>query len=103
MTERRRLNRQRRRLRVALGKVAVFTSDVSEGGFCAELMHVLEPGHAVSGTVAVGSHEYPFLGKVAWARAGDPRLGQRGRMGVRFESIDDHFLAAYHSAFPPPH
>ena len=103
MAERRRPVRQRRRLRVALGKVAVFTADVSDGGFCAELMHVLEPGHPVSGTLSLGPHEYPFTGKVAWARGGEPRLGQRGRMGVRFDHVDDHFLAAYHATFPSAH
>ena len=102
MNERRKQSRQQRRLRVSLGKVAVFTADVCDEGFCAELIHVLEPGHPVSGRVSVGSHEYPFLGTVTWARHGDPQLGLRGRMGVHFESIDDHFLAAYHHAFPMP-
>ena len=85
---------------MALGKTAVFTSDVSDGGFCVELMHVLEPGHPVSGAVSLGPHEYGFTGKVAWAAAGDPLIGRRGRMGVRFESIDDRFLAAYNASFP---
>jgi hypothetical protein len=81
----------------------MFTADVSDGGFCAELMHVLAPGSPVSGTVSVASHEYPFTGKVAWAKGGVPQLGKRGRMGVHFESLDDHFLAAYHAAFPSAH
>ncbi len=80
--------------------MAVFTADVSEDGFCAELMHVLTPGSQVNGTLSLGPNEYPFVGKVAWARAGDARLGQRGRMGVHFETIDDRFLAAYQQNFP---
>ena len=99
MTERRSRHRQRRRLRVSLGGVAVYTADVTESGFSAELMHVLTPGHAVSGKVSLDAQEYEFHGKVVWARGGDSRLGQRGRMGVHFEQIDPRFAAAYKTAF----
>lgn len=93
------LPRQRRRLRVALGKVALFTADVGPGGFSAEMMHVLPPGTNVSGSISLGAHEFPFTGQVVWAKAGEPRLTQRGRIGVKFTGIENRFFTAFSAAF----
>jgi hypothetical protein len=78
------LGRQRRRFKVQMGAASGFTTDVSAGGFCAELMRVFPKGTAVKGTVLVEGHEFEFSGRVAWAKQGDFRLNMRGRMGVAF-------------------
>ncbi len=77
--------RVRRRIKVRLGAVTLFTADISEGGFCAEIMRAPQPGSAIQGTITVGDKELPFTGKVAWAKPGDARMGVRGRFGVRFD------------------
>ena len=78
------LGRQRRRFKVQMGAASGFTTDVSAGGFCAELMRVFPKGTAVKGTILVEGHEFEFSGRVAWAKQGDFRLNMRGRMGVAF-------------------
>jgi hypothetical protein len=89
------LNRQRKRLKVLIGQATAFTIDVSPGGFCVELMRVFPPGSDVEGKLSLGSQDFPFTGKVAWAKAGDLRLNQRGRMGIRLTGIDN----AYYTLF----
>ena len=64
-----------------------FTIDVSSGGFCAELMRVPAPGMQVKGSIFIAGKEYPFIGKIAWARASEPRVNLRGRIGVTFTEI----------------
>ncbi len=98
--DKRLLPRQPKRVRVALGKVAVFTTDVSPGGFCAELLHVLEPGQLVSGSISFDAHDFPFTGQVMWASPGDPRQTRRGRIGVRFTGIENRFFRAFQTAIP---
>jgi hypothetical protein len=78
------LGRQRRRFKVQMGAASGFTTDVSAGGFCAELMRVFPKGTAVKGMLLVEGHEFEFSGRVAWAKQGDFRLNMRGRMGVAF-------------------
>jgi hypothetical protein len=70
---------------------AAFTVDVSAGGFCAELMRVPSPGTQVTGSIAIGGHEYPFSGRVAWTHASAPHMNLRGRIGVTFSEIADEF------------
>jgi hypothetical protein len=76
--------RQRRRLKVTFQHAASFTSDVGGGGFSTERARVLAPGMELSGTICAADREFPFVGRVAWARPGDPGLNLRGRMGVQF-------------------
>ena len=96
MSNRRFLPRQRRRLKIALGgKMPSFTADVSPGGFSAELMHVLRPGSTVQGSIQLGDRAFEFTGLVSWAKAGDPRLCVRGRIGVRFTGISNDFFTAF--------
>jgi len=84
--------RYRRRLRVALaGHPPFFTVDVGAGGFCVELMRALPPGTPVEGSIQVGVAEVPFAGRVAWAKAGDPRMNLRSRMGVCFLRVSEGF------------
>jgi hypothetical protein len=35
----------------------------------------------------MGGREVGFAGEIAWARAGAPHMGLRGRMGVRFTRL----------------
>jgi PilZ domain len=87
--------RLRRRWRIDLkaGDAGVsspaFTKDVSAGGFCAELMRVPSPGTQVRGSIVIGGTTYAFGGKVAWARASEPRMNLRGSIGVTFTEIAD--------------
>lgn len=84
----RRSRRQRLRVRVATTYGSWFTLDVSDGGFCAELMRVLPVGGQLKGLIHLNGRDAPFTGRVAWAKAGDSRLNERGRMGVCFVQID---------------
>ena len=43
----------------------------------------------VKGSISIAGKEYPFSGKIAWARASEPRVNLRGRIGVTFTEITD--------------
>lgn len=76
--------RHRRRFRVTVGTTPTFTTDIGPGGFSAELMRVQNPGTTVQGTIRLNGTEIPYTGQVAWAKAGEPHMSIRGRMGIRF-------------------
>lgn len=100
MPNRRFVPRQRRRLKISLGgKTPSFTADVSPGGFAAEAMHVLRPGRQVHGTITLEGRAFDFTGEVSWARAGDPRMSIRGRMGVRFTGIANEFYELFRETY----
>ncbi len=86
------------RLTVRLrGMLPVYTHDVSEGGFCADMLQPLKAGTSVQGSIAVGDEELPFQGEIVWTQrtVGD-RV--RGRYGVRFTNVTEDFrrrLEAY--------
>jgi hypothetical protein len=123
MSNRRFIPRLRRRLRIALAGAPgsghapadadpatatqpaftqpAFTQDVSPGGLALELPRVPRPGTTVHGTLPLGGEEYPFTGVVVWAKAGEPRLQVRGRVGVRFTGIANAFFEAYQRAARP--
>jgi hypothetical protein len=92
--EARRNARQRLRFQVTLGRTSCFTLNVSPGGFCTEVMHVLPAGSPVAGAIRVHGKEYPFAGRVAWAKLGNARMNMRGRMGIVFESAPKDLLGA---------
>jgi hypothetical protein len=79
------------RLRVTTSRGSSFTVDVCAGGFCTELMRVLPAGAPVEGLISLGGRDASFAGRVAWARPGDSRLNQVGRMGVCFVRIEPEF------------
>lgn len=83
--------RLRRRLKVTFLQAASFTSDIGGGGFATERLRVFPPGLEVEGTISAADREFPFSGRVAWARPGDAALSLRGRMGVQFTSIAQDF------------
>ena len=56
-------------------------------------MRVPPPGAQVEGAIVIAGKEYPFSGKIAWARAGEPRVNLRGRVGVTFTEIPDDLKA----------
>jgi len=87
MTSTRASARHRRRFRVTIGASPVFTLDLGAGGFSAELMRVPAVGSAVSGAIQLNGSDIPYAGEVAWVRPGDPRIGLRGRIGVRFTRL----------------
>ena len=94
MSNKRFIPRERRRLKLSLGgKLPAFTADVSPGGISYETMNVPKPGSMVHGTLTLEGQEFIFTGEVTWARAGDPRLSVRGRVGVRFTGIDNAYYA----------
>ena len=95
MANKRVMPRQRKRIRVELAGTSVFTADVSPGGFCAESMRVLPPGSTVQGRIRVGNEDLAFTGQVTWTRAAEPRLGLRGRMGVRITGVPNAYYALF--------
>lgn len=90
----RRGRRHRKRLRVVTCRGSSFTVDVSAGGFCTELMRVLPVGEPVEGLIHLNGRDVAFAGRVAWSRPGDPRLNERGRMGVCFVRIEPEFASS---------
>jgi hypothetical protein len=83
----RRFVRHRRRFRATLGTTPVFTADIGPGGFSAELMRVQPPGTPVQGSIRLNGLDVSYSGEIAWAKAGDPHMSLRGRIGVRFTSL----------------
>ncbi len=81
--------RQPRRFKVTTPQLAAFTLDVGFGGLCLETMKALPRGSQVSGSVYINGQDWAFEGVVAWAAAGDPRLNQRARSGIRFTKVAD--------------
>ncbi len=96
--ETRRDTRQRLRFQVKLGRTSCFTLNVSAGGFCTEVMHVLSSRSPVAGSIRVQGKDYPFSGHVAWAKEGNARMNIRGRMGIVFEPAPRDLLAAVSAA-----
>jgi len=82
-----RSSRRRVRLRVSTVRGSSFTVDAGPGGVCTEQMRVLAVGAPIEGHIYLDGTDSPFQGRVVWARAGDSRLNQLGRMGVRFDRI----------------
>jgi hypothetical protein len=64
-----------------------FTVNVGHGGVCTEQMRVLPVGTRVEGHISMDGRDAAFAGSVAWTLTGDSRLGQLGRMGVRFVRV----------------
>jgi len=84
--------RHRKRFRVTIGATPLFTTDIGAGGFGAEAMRVQDPGTPVRGTIRINGGEVPYVGEIAWAKAGVPHIALRGRMGVRFTSLPTDVL-----------
>lgn len=101
MKESRRAPRHRQRVPVTMDHTTHFTVNLGVGGFCTETVRVLQPGTDVAGALRVHGREYAYRGRVAWAIAGSPRLGVRGRMGVCFSEIEPEFLDALGSLTKP--
>ncbi|RUO94501.1 PilZ domain-containing protein [Corallococcus sp. AB018] len=79
------------RLAVRLrGMLPLYTRDVSESGFCAEMLQPMKAGDLVEGALLLGDEEVPFQAQVMWSRrsAGERT---RGRCGVRFVTIGEDF------------
>jgi hypothetical protein len=72
------------------GMLPVYTRDVSDQGFQADLLQPLQPGRSVRGVIALGGEELPFEGEVVWTRqhAGERT---RGRWGLRFTTLPADF------------
>jgi hypothetical protein len=72
------------------GMLPVYTQDVSDLGFQADLLQPLRPGSRVQGSIAVGEEELPFEGEIVWTRqhAGER---MRGRWGLRFTTLPGNF------------
>src|SRR5687767_13706041 len=101
MPNKRFVPRVRRRLKISLGgKLPAFTADVSPGGFSAEMMQVFRPGTVLHGAITLDGREFPFTGEVSWAKAGDPRMSLRGRIGVRFTGIANAFYEVFRDTYP---
>ena len=94
MGNKRFMSRQRKRLRVDLGGNASFTIDISPGGVCVESMKPVTPGSHVQGQLRVANEDLDFTGIVCWAKAAEPRLAIRGRMGIRFTSIPPQYYSS---------
>ena len=84
------------RLTVRLhGMLPICTDDVSEEGFCADMLQPMKAGTSVQGFIAMGDEELPFLGEIVWThQAAGERV--RGHYGVRFTHITEEFRRRLH-------
>jgi len=101
MANKRYVPRSPKRLPLQMGGSRAFTADLSPGGFCVELSRALPPGVSVRGALELGGERFDFTGQVAWAHAGDLRLGVRARIGVRFTGIANAFFCRCAPLFSP--
>ncbi len=85
--------RQRRCLTVRLEGLPTLPAEVSSAGLSFESTEPLAEGTSLRGTLALDGEAFPFAGEVSWARAGNPRLSLRGRVGVRFTDAPDALWA----------
>jgi hypothetical protein len=74
-----------------MARSPAFTTDVGTGGFCAELMRVLQPGTTVRGTITFAGRDFDYVGLVRWMRSGNARIRLAGHMGVRFLQVPAEF------------
>ena len=95
---RRRFPRQRRRVKVVVEDKIFFTTDLAVGGLSAESMRVFPPGTQVKGRIIVGTEEFAFSGEIRWARQGDARVRELGRMGLVFRDMSPAFARAVEAA-----
>jgi len=86
-------DRRRWRFKVMVGAIPSFTTDVSKGGFCTEVMRVLPPATRIEGWIEGFGKKVPFAGRVAWNHPGDPSLNVRGRMGICFTRVGAELVA----------
>jgi hypothetical protein len=87
--------RHAHRLAVRLkGMLPVYTRDVSDQGFQAEMLQPVKQGTPVQGALVLEGAEFPFEGEVVWMRqhAGERA---RGRYGVRFTSLAAEFARRF--------
>jgi hypothetical protein len=87
--------RRRWRFKVTVGTTVSFTTDVSTGGFCTELMRVLPSTTRIRGWIEGFGNKVPFEGRVAWSSPGDASLSVRGRMGVSFTEVGPELLELF--------
>lgn len=85
--------RQRRCPTVRLEGLPTLPAEVSSAGLSFESAEPLAEGTCLHGTLALDGEAFPFAGEVSWARAGNPRLSLRGRVGVRFTDAPDALWA----------
>lgn len=64
--------------------MAALSADISDHGFCLEVMRPPEKGAEIDGFVLHGDHELTFKGKVAWVEVASPQASHWSRIGVRF-------------------
>ena len=95
MSQKRFVPRARRRLPLSIQGVRAFTQDLSPGGLCVELARTLLPGTTIHGQLEMAGERFDFTGQVAWARAAEPRLSVRARIGIRFTGIANAFFVRY--------
>jgi hypothetical protein len=100
MRQVRNANRARWRFKVTVGSAASFTTDVSRGGFCTEVMRVLPLATRVQGSIEGCGRKVPFTGRIAWSSPGDPSLNMRGRMGISFTEVGPDLLDLLQSHAP---
>lgn len=99
-TNTRKETRYRRRLRVVFEGRPAFTTNVTLGGFCAELMRAVSPAATVEGTITVAGRDFEYVGDVRWVKPGDLRLRLPSRVGVRFVRVAPEFATAFTELLP---
>ena len=85
--------RRRNRFPVTVGRLTLFTANVSSSGFCTEILRVLQPGAGVAGMIRAYGSEYAYSGRVVWSKPGDPKINLHGRMGMQFVSVAPELAA----------
>jgi hypothetical protein len=102
-----RLVRLRRRIRIRYGvgepEFTGYSGNISRSGLMIRALRVFEPGTVLDLEVLMGETSWRIKGKVRWAREGNVRLLQTGRigMGVQFIAPPAKFLAAVSSTCSP--
>ncbi len=90
----------RRRIQIRYGvgepEFTGYSGNISKSGLMIRALRVFEPGTVLDLEVLLGDKPFRVKGKVRWAREGNVRLLQTGRigMGVKFVAPPANFLEA---------
>jgi hypothetical protein len=76
--------------RIEINGVPGVTSDLSAGGFSAEIRGSVKTGSTVMGRISLSDRVFDYRGQVIWTVAS----GSARRVGIRFSGVENAYFEA---------